>query len=147
MVDNGSVSLQALLCLQCGGGGGALALPVDCSVTVEQALSMWTQCFQQHGISEPLLSSHYIIAHVLGKKNVSPTLCVSPWHCSQCLIAEQSEGKWTLNNDTVLTGLLCNKVQSVRNCLFHQCWMKYKGPGNETYPDPDYVYYYNEKVN
>ncbi|XP_046704611.1 MTRF1L release factor glutamine methyltransferase isoform X2 [Silurus meridionalis] len=55
----------ALLCV-----GGALAPPGDCIVTVEQAVSVWTQCFQQHGISEALLSSDYIIAHVLGKKTL-----------------------------------------------------------------------------
>ncbi|XP_060775537.1 MTRF1L release factor glutamine methyltransferase isoform X2 [Neoarius graeffei] len=64
------IQQQALLWLPGGGVGGAVAPPVDCSVTVEQALSVWTQCFQQHGISEPLLSSHYIIAHVLGKKTL-----------------------------------------------------------------------------
>ncbi|KAK3574740.1 hypothetical protein QTP86_017532 [Hemibagrus guttatus] len=62
----------ALLRLSCGSGGvgGALAHPVDCGVTAEQAVNVWTQCFQQHGISEPLLSSNYIIAHVLGKKTL-----------------------------------------------------------------------------
>lgn len=76
-MDNDSLSLQALLWLPGVGVGGAVAPPVDCSVTVEQALNAWTQCFQQHGISEPLLSSHYIIAHVLGKKTVSRTLSFS----------------------------------------------------------------------
>lgn len=80
-VDDGSLCLQALLWQQCGGVGGALAPPVDCRVTVEQAVSVWTQCFQQYGISEPLLSSHYIIAHVLGKKTVSPTLWLSLQYC------------------------------------------------------------------
>lgn len=61
---------RALLWLPCGGVGGALAPPVDYSVTVEQAVNVWMQCFQQHGISEPLLSSQYIVAHVLGKKTL-----------------------------------------------------------------------------
>ncbi|XP_056606465.1 MTRF1L release factor glutamine methyltransferase isoform X2 [Triplophysa dalaica] len=47
---------------------GAVAPPVDSSVTAEQAVRLWAQHFTLHGISEPLLSSQYIIAHVLGHK-------------------------------------------------------------------------------
>ncbi|XP_017335536.1 MTRF1L release factor glutamine methyltransferase isoform X1 [Ictalurus punctatus] len=69
-IRRGIIQQRALLWLPCGGVGGALTPPVDSIVTVEQAVNVWMQCFQQHGISEPLLSSQYIIAHVLGKKTL-----------------------------------------------------------------------------
>ncbi|KTG47445.1 hypothetical protein cypCar_00003337 [Cyprinus carpio] len=50
---------------------GAVAPPADCSITAEQAIRCWAQHFTLHGISEPLLSSQYIISHVLGEKTVS----------------------------------------------------------------------------
>lgn len=50
---------------------GAVAPPAECSITAEQAIRLWTQHFTLHGISEPLLSSQYIISHVLGEKTVS----------------------------------------------------------------------------
>lgn len=69
-IRKGIKAQQRALQSSCGGVGGALAPPVDCRVTAEQAVNLWTQCFQQHGISEPFLSSQYIMAHVLGEKSL-----------------------------------------------------------------------------
>uniref|UniRef100_A0A4W4EJK6 peptide chain release factor N(5)-glutamine methyltransferase n=1 Tax=Electrophorus electricus TaxID=8005 RepID=A0A4W4EJK6_ELEEL len=66
----GITKQETLVTLPCRAAGGAVAPPADCSVTVEEAVSLWTQHFLQHGVSEPLSSSHYIIAHVLGKKTL-----------------------------------------------------------------------------
>ncbi|XP_043098553.1 MTRF1L release factor glutamine methyltransferase [Puntigrus tetrazona] len=49
---------------------GAVAPPADRSLTAEQAVRLWAQHFTLHGISEPLLSSQYIISHVLGEKTL-----------------------------------------------------------------------------
>ncbi|XP_017568134.1 MTRF1L release factor glutamine methyltransferase isoform X1 [Pygocentrus nattereri] len=86
-------SQQALFTLSCRAVGGAVGPPVDCSVTVEQAVSLWARLFQQHGISEPLLSSQYIIAHVLGKKTLH---CVERSHLSDSLTDQQRENVWKL---------------------------------------------------
>ncbi|XP_062853056.1 MTRF1L release factor glutamine methyltransferase isoform X2 [Trichomycterus rosablanca] len=75
------------------GVGGVVAPPVDCSVTVEQAVRMWTRCFQQHGISEPLLSSQYIIAHVLGNKTLES---VERRRLQERLTDQERENVWTL---------------------------------------------------
>ncbi|KAG7326443.1 hypothetical protein KOW79_009844 [Hemibagrus wyckioides] len=89
------IQQRALLRLSCGSGGvgGALAPPVDCGVTAEQAVNVWTQCFQQHGISEPLLSSHYIIAHVLGKKTLQS---VERRRLKERLTDKETEKVWVL---------------------------------------------------
>ncbi|XP_027002501.2 MTRF1L release factor glutamine methyltransferase isoform X1 [Tachysurus fulvidraco] len=86
---------QALLRVSCGSGGvgGAPASPADCEVTAEQAVNVWTQYFQQHGISEPLLSSHYIIAHVLGKKTLQS---VERRRLQERLTDKEREKVWAL---------------------------------------------------
>ncbi|XP_066521864.1 MTRF1L release factor glutamine methyltransferase isoform X2 [Hoplias malabaricus] len=66
----GGVAGQALVRVFCSAVDGAVVPPVDCDVTVEQAVCLWTQHFQKNGVSEPLSSSRYIIAHVLGKKTL-----------------------------------------------------------------------------
>ncbi|KAM9482089.1 MTRF1L release factor glutamine methyltransferase isoform 1-T1 [Clarias gariepinus] len=92
-IGRGIIQQQARLCLPCGGVGGALAPPVDCGVTAEQAVRVWAQCFQEHGISEPLLSSHYIIAHVLGKKTLQ---CVKKRKLQDRLSDKERENVWEL---------------------------------------------------
>ncbi|XP_036426854.1 MTRF1L release factor glutamine methyltransferase [Colossoma macropomum] len=86
-------SQQALFTLPCRAVGGAVGPPVDCSVTEEQAVSLWARHFQQHGISEPLLSSQYIIAHVLGKKTLN---CVERSRLRDSLTDQQRENVWKL---------------------------------------------------
>nr|XP_055068581.1 MTRF1L release factor glutamine methyltransferase [Misgurnus anguillicaudatus] len=49
---------------------GAVVPPLHSSITAEQAVKLWTQYFTLQGISEPLLSSQYIIAHALGRKTL-----------------------------------------------------------------------------
>lgn len=56
---------------------GQVIPTVSTRLTVEQSLTQWTDRFQQAGVPEPLLSSEYIISHVLGHKTVSPWVCVN----------------------------------------------------------------------
>ncbi|KAI4892725.1 hypothetical protein NFI96_009604 [Prochilodus magdalenae] len=84
---------RALVTLPCRAVGGTVGPPVDCSVTVEQAVNLWAQYFQHNGISEPLLSSQYIIAHVLGKKTLD---CLERSRLRQSLTDQQRENVWKL---------------------------------------------------
>uniref|UniRef100_A0A673I1D7 peptide chain release factor N(5)-glutamine methyltransferase n=1 Tax=Sinocyclocheilus rhinocerous TaxID=307959 RepID=A0A673I1D7_9TELE len=68
------VVFQSVVRLWSNAAEGAVAPPADCRITAEQAIRLWAQHFTLHGISEPLLSSQYIISHVLGEKTVSFSL-------------------------------------------------------------------------
>ncbi|KAJ7998427.1 hypothetical protein DPEC_G00204820 [Dallia pectoralis] len=46
------------------------ALPTAYRLTVQEAVTLWTSQFQLRGVSEPRLSSQYIIAHLLGIKTL-----------------------------------------------------------------------------
>ncbi|GAA6092112.1 MTRF1L release factor glutamine methyltransferase isoform X1 [Tachysurus ichikawai] len=100
---------QALLRLSCGsrGVGGAPLSPADCEVTAEQAVNVWTQYFQQHGISEPLLSSHYIIAHVLGKKTLQS---VERRRLQERLTDKEREKVWALCSKRMTSFLIIQMV-------------------------------------
>uniref|UniRef100_A0A8C1DWZ2 peptide chain release factor N(5)-glutamine methyltransferase n=2 Tax=Cyprinus carpio TaxID=7962 RepID=A0A8C1DWZ2_CYPCA len=72
---------------------GAVAPPADCSITAEQAIRCWAQHFTLHGISEPLLSSQYIISHVLGEKTLE---CVQRKRLRDTLTDRERESVWEL---------------------------------------------------
>uniref|UniRef100_W5K4M5 peptide chain release factor N(5)-glutamine methyltransferase n=1 Tax=Astyanax mexicanus TaxID=7994 RepID=W5K4M5_ASTMX len=84
---------QALVRVPCRAVGGAVGPPIDGSVTVEQAVSLWAQHFQQQDISEPLLSSSYIIAHILGQKTLE---CIERSRLGDRLTEQQREMVWEL---------------------------------------------------
>lgn len=60
----------------------APALPAGC-ITALQAVDFWTKQFEGKGVTEPELSSRYIIAYLLGAKTVSRCL-LSLFHESFC---------------------------------------------------------------
>ncbi|XP_073708137.1 MTRF1L release factor glutamine methyltransferase [Garra rufa] len=72
---------------------GAVAPSADCSITAEQAIRLWAQHFTLHGISEPLLSSQYIISHVLGEKTLE---CVQRKRLRDTLTDRERERVWEL---------------------------------------------------
>ncbi|KAK7145049.1 hypothetical protein R3I94_011215 [Phoxinus phoxinus] len=72
---------------------GAVAPPANCRITVEQAVRLWAQHFTLHGISEPLLSSQYIISHVLGQKTLE---CVPRKRLRDTLTDREIERVWKL---------------------------------------------------
>ncbi|KAK2889427.1 hypothetical protein QQF64_028415 [Cirrhinus molitorella] len=72
---------------------GAVAPPADCNITAEQAIRLWAQNFTLHGISEPLLSSQYIISHVLGEKTLE---CVQRKRLRDTLTDRERERVWEL---------------------------------------------------
>ncbi|XP_072540669.1 MTRF1L release factor glutamine methyltransferase isoform X2 [Salminus brasiliensis] len=84
---------RALVMAPCRAVGGAVGPLVDGSVTVEQAVSLWAQHFQQHCVSEPLLSSQYIIAHVLGQKTLA---CIERSRLRDRLTEQQRASVWEL---------------------------------------------------
>ncbi|ROL50731.1 HemK methyltransferase family member 1 [Anabarilius grahami] len=63
-------NMRSFVRLSSSAAEGAIAPPADCSITAEQAVRLWARHFTLHGISEPLLSSQYIISHVLGEKTL-----------------------------------------------------------------------------
>ncbi|XP_076870517.1 MTRF1L release factor glutamine methyltransferase-like [Brachyhypopomus gauderio] len=84
---------EALVKLSCRAVGGAVVPRADDGVTGEEAVSLWSQHFLQHGVSEPLLSSHYIIAHVLGNKTLE---CVERRRLKETLTDKERESVWRL---------------------------------------------------
>ncbi|XP_058634019.1 MTRF1L release factor glutamine methyltransferase isoform X2 [Onychostoma macrolepis] len=72
---------------------GAVAPPADCGITAEQAIRLWAQHFTLHGISEPVLSSQYIISHVLGEKTLE---CVQRKRLRDTLTDRERERVWEL---------------------------------------------------
>ncbi|XP_056316310.1 MTRF1L release factor glutamine methyltransferase [Danio aesculapii] len=72
---------------------GAVAPPAECSITAERAVSLWAQHFSLHRISEPLLSSQYIISHVLGEKTLE---CVQKKRLRDTLTDKERETVWKL---------------------------------------------------
>ncbi|XP_051996551.1 MTRF1L release factor glutamine methyltransferase isoform X1 [Xyrauchen texanus] len=73
--------------------GAAEGAAASGSITAEQAVRMWAQHFKQHGISEPLLSSQYIVAHVLGRKTLE---CVERGKLRDKLTVRERERVWNL---------------------------------------------------
>ncbi|XP_035633082.1 MTRF1L release factor glutamine methyltransferase isoform X2 [Oncorhynchus keta] len=69
------------------------ALPTASRLTVEQAVKLWTDHFQQRGVSEPHLSSQYIIAHLLGAKTLEG---IGQDRLAEFLTQEQTEQTWEL---------------------------------------------------
>ncbi|XP_045547821.1 MTRF1L release factor glutamine methyltransferase isoform X2 [Salmo salar] len=69
------------------------ALPTASRLTVEQAVRLWTGHFQQRGVSEPHLSSQYIIAHLLGAKTLEG---IGQDRLAEFLTQEQTEQTWEL---------------------------------------------------
>ncbi|XP_024271812.1 MTRF1L release factor glutamine methyltransferase isoform X1 [Oncorhynchus tshawytscha] len=69
------------------------ALPTASRLTVEQAVKLWTGHFQQRGVSEPHLSSQYIIAHLLGAKTLEG---IGQDRLAEFLTQEQTEQTWEL---------------------------------------------------
>ncbi|XP_059925026.1 MTRF1L release factor glutamine methyltransferase [Gadus macrocephalus] len=40
------------------------------SMTAFQAMNLWRRCFEERGVAEPVQSSQYIVAHLLGAKTI-----------------------------------------------------------------------------
>ncbi|XP_039545476.1 MTRF1L release factor glutamine methyltransferase [Pimephales promelas] len=72
---------------------GAVAPPANCRITAEEAVRLWAQHFTLHGISEPLLSSQYIISHILGQKTLE---CVPRKRLRDTLTNREMERVWKL---------------------------------------------------
>nr|XP_057933230.1 MTRF1L release factor glutamine methyltransferase isoform X1 [Doryrhamphus excisus] len=68
------------------------ALPAS-RITARQAADLWKRHFEANRVTEPDLSSHYIIAHVLGAKTIER---VEPERLSAFLTQEETEKIWTL---------------------------------------------------
>ncbi|XP_061788219.1 MTRF1L release factor glutamine methyltransferase [Nerophis lumbriciformis] len=62
-------------------------------MTARQAADFWRRRFEVKSMTEPDLSSHYIIAHVLGAKTIQS---VDPERLSAFLTQEETEQIWTL---------------------------------------------------
>ncbi|KPP78045.1 hypothetical protein Z043_102500 [Scleropages formosus] len=62
---------RGLLATAGGKATGGPASTSACRLSVQQAMDLWRQMFERSGVSEPALSSQYIIAHVMGAKTVS----------------------------------------------------------------------------
>lgn len=72
---------------------GAGAPPADCRITAEQAIRLWAHHFTLHGVSEPLLSSQFIISHVLGEKTLE---CVQRKRLRDTLTDRERDTVWEL---------------------------------------------------
>ncbi|TRY55077.1 hypothetical protein DNTS_020798 [Danionella cerebrum] len=72
---------------------GAVYPPDTSSITAEQAVTLWAQHFTHVGVSEALLSSQYIIAHVLGEKTLE---CVRRERLKEILTDKERERIWEL---------------------------------------------------
>uniref|UniRef100_A0A8C5NCZ6 peptide chain release factor N(5)-glutamine methyltransferase n=1 Tax=Gouania willdenowi TaxID=441366 RepID=A0A8C5NCZ6_GOUWI len=70
----------------------APALPAA-SITALQAVDLWRRCFEQRGVTEPRMSSHYIIAHLLGAKTIQS---LEQEKLIEFLSREQMEQVWEL---------------------------------------------------
>ncbi|XP_076870536.1 uncharacterized protein LOC143521512 isoform X2 [Brachyhypopomus gauderio] len=104
---------EALVKLSCRAVGGAVVPRADDGVTGEEAVSLWSQHFLQHGVSEPLLSSHYIIAHVLGNKTLE---CVERRRLKETLTDKERESVWRLCSRR-LTRILKSGLERVENLV------------------------------
>ncbi|KAL0978708.1 hypothetical protein UPYG_G00174160 [Umbra pygmaea] len=81
------------LCTSAGVAECTPSLPTACRLTVQQAVRLWTKHFQLTGVSEPRLSSQYIIAHLLGVKTLES---LGPDRLVEFLTHKQMEQTWKL---------------------------------------------------
>ncbi|KAJ8257384.1 hypothetical protein GJAV_G00185030 [Gymnothorax javanicus] len=66
LLHKGNLRCQDL----CSSSWGKDVPPIS-QLNVQQAVALWEQRFQQCGVSEPCLSSQYIMAHILGAKTMA----------------------------------------------------------------------------
>ncbi|XP_010894360.1 MTRF1L release factor glutamine methyltransferase [Esox lucius] len=69
------------------------AIPTDYRLTVQECVTLWTRHFQLRGVSEPRLSSQYIIAHLLGVKTLES---LGQDRLAEFLTHKQMEQTWKL---------------------------------------------------
>uniref|UniRef100_A0A671QQ47 peptide chain release factor N(5)-glutamine methyltransferase n=1 Tax=Sinocyclocheilus anshuiensis TaxID=1608454 RepID=A0A671QQ47_9TELE len=95
LIHSGVSKHRSVVRLWSNAADGAVAPPADCRITAEQAIRLWAQHFTLHGISEPLLSSQYIISHVLGEKTLE---CVQRKRLRDTLTDRERERVWELGS-------------------------------------------------
>ncbi|XP_031613459.1 MTRF1L release factor glutamine methyltransferase [Oreochromis aureus] len=100
-----SLSTSYYRCFGCRSGGpkvlwrshavrtcSAPALPAG-RITPLQAVNLWKRHFEERGVTEPELSSQYIIAHLLGAKTIES---LEQERLTEFLSREQTEQIWKL---------------------------------------------------
>ncbi|XP_018617791.1 MTRF1L release factor glutamine methyltransferase [Scleropages formosus] len=84
---------RGLLATAGGKATGGPASTSACRLSVQQAMDLWRQMFERSGVSEPALSSQYIIAHVMGAKTIES---LGSRRLSEMLTERQAQCIWEL---------------------------------------------------